>query len=236
MYKIKTDQFEGPISLLLELIEKRKLDITQLSLAKVTDDFLEFIENKDNINLNNLTEFLVVAAQLILIKSKALLPLFEITPEEEEDLQNLEERLVEYRRFKQIALQLEKMFEQKQVAFSKKEEEIVTKGFIDPQLKPVDLQNAFNKLIKNNPSEEELKEETLLKVISLEEKMVHLKSFLQKRIKVAFGETVAVAKNKTEVVVTFLAVLEMVKRKTLFVSQSAAFEEIFLEKRKIDKS
>lgn len=233
MYRVKTEQFEGPLSLLLELIEKRKLDITRLSLAKVADDFLIFIERKENINLANLTDFLMVAAQLILIKSKALLPFFNITTEEEGELDNLEDRLAEYRQFKQAALQLEKMLNQELAAFSKKEEIFLTNKFIDPKLKPIDLQKSFSDLIKNNPVEEVLNEEVILKTVSLDEKIIYLKSFLQRRLKIAFQETIVNAKNKVEVVVTFLAVLEMIKRKTLLANQSAAFGEIFLEKKEI---
>lgn len=233
MYRVKTEQFEGPLSLLLELIEKRKLDITRLSLAKVADDFLIFIERKENINLANLTDFLMVAAQLILIKSKALLPFFNITTEEEGELDNLEDRLAEYRQFKQAALQLEKMLNQELAAFSKKEEVFLTNKFIDPKLKPIDLQKSFSDLIKNNPVEEVLNEEVILKTVSLDEKIIYLKSFLQRRLKIAFQETIVNAKNKVEVVVTFLAVLEMIKRKTLLANQSAAFGEIFLEKKEI---
>lgn len=233
MYRVKTEQFEGPLSLLLELIEKRKLDITRLSLAKVADDFLIFIERKENINLANLTDFLMVAAQLILIKSKALLPFFNITTEEEGELDNLEDRLAEYRQFKQAALQLEKMLNQELAAFSKKEEIFLTNKFIDPKLKPINLQKSFSDLIKNNPVEEVLNEEVILKTVSLDEKIIYLKSFLQRRLKIAFQETIVNAKNKVEVVVTFLAVLEMIKRKTLLANQSAAFGEIFLEKKEI---
>lgn len=233
MYRVKTEQFEGPLSLLLELIEKRKLDITRLSLAKVADDFLIFIERKENINLANLTDFLMVAAQLILIKSKALLPFFNITTEEEGELDNLEDKLAEYRQFKQAALQLEKMLNQELAAFSKKEEIFLTNKFIDPKLKPIDLQKSFSDLIKNNPVEEVLNEEVILKTVSLDEKIIYLKSFLQRRLKIAFQETIVNAKNKVEVVVTFLAVLEMIKRKTLLANQSAAFGEIFLEKKEI---
>lgn len=233
MYRVKTEQFEGPLSLLLELIEKRKLDITRLSLARVADDFLIFIERKENINLANLTDFLMVAAQLILIKSKALLPFFNITTEEEGELDNLEDRLAEYRQFKQAALQLEKMLNQELAAFSKKEEIFLANKFIDPKLKPIDLQKSFSDLIKNNPVEEVLNEEVILKTVSLDEKIIYLKSFLQRRLKIAFQETIVNAKNKVEVVVTFLAVLEMIKRKTLLANQSAAFGEIFLEKKEI---
>ncbi|MDR3559569.1 MAG: segregation/condensation protein A, partial [Candidatus Pacebacteria bacterium] len=75
MYRIKLDKFEGPLELLLELIEKDKMDVTELSLAKVADEYLEYIKNNESINLAHLAEFLSVASKLILIKSRALLPM-----------------------------------------------------------------------------------------------------------------------------------------------------------------
>ena len=125
------------------------------------------------------------------------------------------------------------MLNQELAAFSKKEEIFLANKFIDPKLKPINLQKSFSDLIKNNPVEEVLNEEVILKTVSLDEKIIYLKSFLQRRLKIAFQETIVNAKNKVEVVVTFLAVLEMIKRKTLLANQSAAFGEIFLEKKEI---
>ena len=82
MYQIKTEQFEGPLDLLLDLIEKEEVDITRVSLAKITDQYLEYINAQEDISLHNLTDFLSVAAKLILIKSHALLPLLQLDEEE----------------------------------------------------------------------------------------------------------------------------------------------------------
>ncbi len=102
-YKVKLEQFEGPLDLLLELIEKEKLDITNLSLTKVADEYLSYIEDRENITLDSLASFLSVASRLILIKSRALLPLLKFSEEEEEEIKDLEYQLAEYKKFKDLS-------------------------------------------------------------------------------------------------------------------------------------
>ena len=103
MYNIKIEQFEGPLDLLLQLTEQEKLDITRVSLAQIADQYLQYISQAENITLQNLADFLSVASKLILIKSKALLPLLEFSPEEEEEIKDLEHQLAEYKKFKEAA-------------------------------------------------------------------------------------------------------------------------------------
>jgi len=98
--------FEGPLDLLLDLIERQKLKITEVSLAEVADQFLAYLEKADNIELGQLADFLAVASKLILIKSKALLPMLELTEEEEEDIEELKWRLEEYKKFKKAAAKI----------------------------------------------------------------------------------------------------------------------------------
>ncbi len=229
-YQVKLQQFEGPLPLLLELIEKQKLDITTVSLAQVADDFLAYLETGKNINLANLSEFLLIASHLILIKSKALLPFFEFTKEEEEDIEDLEERLKEYRRFKKAAGELSENWLRQSVSFSKKEEKIEV---VQTEMPDINIENLFNLIqgvIKKNEKEEELEEEIIETTVSLEEKITDLRNAILKRAKISFNETVKDSKNKIEVVVSFLAVLEMLKQKFVTVKQSEAFEDIVIEK------
>ena len=231
-YKIKTEQFEGPLDLLLELIEKEKLDITRLSIAKVADDFLKFIEDNSNISLVNLSEFLLTASQLILLKSKALLPLFEFTQEEEEEIVDLEERLLEYKRFKDASEKIGKLFSSPEMCFSREEEKnIGFKKFIDPKLKKEDLLGLYNHVVAEVPQEEKIAEKVMEKVVSLEDKMAELKQSLEKRMKVAFAETIKKATGKVDVIVTFLAMLEMVKQRSVHVQQEELFGDILLTSR-----
>ncbi len=232
-YKIKTEQFEGPLDLLLELIEKEKLDITRLSIATVADDFLKFIENNTEINLANLSEFLLTASQLILIKSKALLPLFEFTQEEEEEIVDLEERLLEYKRFKDASSKVGELFCSSMKCFSRKEEkDIDFKKFVDPKMNGKNLLNLYKRVIINIPQEEKMIERVMEKVVSLEDKMVELKTSLEKRMKVAFADTIKNATGKVDVIVTFLAMLEMVKQRSIAVEQADLFGDILLTSRK----
>ncbi len=229
MYQIKTTQFEGPLSLLLELFEKQKLDVTKVSLAQVADDYLAHLEDGKNADLANLSEFLLIASSLLLIKSKALLPLFEFSEEEEEEIKDLEERLREYQKFKQASERMERIYKLERVCFSKEPQQKLTMEFISPGVSKDDLNRLFIGVLKEIPTKKELVQEIMEEVISLEEKMMHLKYSIEKRAQVAFTETIAKAKDKIEVIVTFLAMLEMIKQKTLVVSQRELFGEIIMQ-------
>lgn len=230
MYQVKCEKFEGPLALLLKMIESEKLDITQVSLAEVADDYLEYIKDNPKIDLANLSEFLLVASQLIFIKSKALLPLFEFTEEEEEEIEDLQERLKEYQRFKKASMQIKALADRDDCCFSKTEEkEVVWKKFIPPQIGQNDLKKTFEEILGAMPEKEEIAKEVIKEIISLEEKIVEIKITLEKRMKVAFHETVKEAGDKIEVVVSFLAMLEMIKQKTISVKQEKLFDDIMIE-------
>lgn len=217
----------------MELIEKEKLDITKISISKVADDFLCFVEDNEKISLGNLSEFLLVASQLILLKSKALLPLFEFTKEEEEEIDDLEERLREYKKFKDVSVEVGSLFRGKFTSFGKKEDQDVEfRKFIDPKINAKQLLQLYKGIVEEEPKEEDLAEELMQEVVSLEEKMVDLQASLEKRMKVAFTETIKDATNKMDVVITFLAMLEMIKQKTLSVKQESLFGDIQLTSRK----
>lgn len=229
MYQIKTKNFEGPLSLLLELFEKQKLDVTTVSLAQVADDYLRQLEDGENSDLANLSEFLLIASSLLLIKSKALLPLFEFSQEEEEEIKDLEERLKEYQKFKKAAERMERIYKLGRVSFSKETQAVLEVGFVSPGISKEELQKLFFGVLREIPTKKELVQQVMEEVISLEEKMQHLKYSIERRAKIAFTETIASAKDKIEVIVTFLAMLEMIKQKTLVVSQKELFGEIILQ-------
>jgi segregation and condensation protein A len=233
-YQVKLQQFEGPLPLLLELIEKEKLDITTVSLAQVADDFLAYVESGRDINLTNLSEFLLIASHLILIKSKALLPFFEFTKEEEEEIEDLEERLREYRRFKEVARWIGGEWLKQNISFAKKESDITPVQTKMPDVGKDDLYAMIKSVIEENEEDQkELAEEVWEEVVSLEEKITELRNNIVKRTKISFNETVKDAKNKVEVVVSFLAILEMLKQKFIIVKQEGAFEDILIEKKEV---
>lgn len=229
-FMIKDQDFEGPLPLLLELIEKQKLDITKVSLADITDNYLLFVESKKDIGLAGLSEFLLIASQLILIKSKALLPLFEFSKEEEEEIEDLEGRLRDYQRFKNVGKDIDKLLRNKNFSFSRLEEKELRVEFVKHKMTANEIKILFEKVLQEVPTKEILTEEIMMDVVSIEEKITQLKESLEKRMKVAFQDTIKEANNKIEVVVTFLAMLEMVKQQIVTVKQRELFSEIVISK------
>ena len=221
---VRIRQFEGPLELLLSLIEGRKLDITQVSLAEVADQYLERLAaERENISLANLSEFLVIAARLILIKSKMLLPVLEFTDEEEESMEDLELRLVEYKRFKDAAGVMDGMFSSGRRSFSREKFLGAPETFSPPRsLSSEVLKRHFMSVLGDIPVREEVIEE----VMSLEDRIVTLQASLRKRAEYGFRELIAVSENRMEVIVSFLAVLELVKQRYIIVRQGDAFGDI----------
>ncbi|MBU4338909.1 segregation/condensation protein A [Patescibacteria group bacterium] len=231
-FTVKLEQFEGPLDLLLELIQKEKLEITRISLAKVTDSYLGHLRENLDISSDNLADFLVVAARLILIKSKALLPILELTPDEEESIQDLEARLAMYKKFKEVSQLLGARFDKRQFSFSRKGFEGVKQGFFPPpDIDAGILEKTMSRILAEMPKAEKLAEESIKEVMTLEQKIIELKSSLRHRIETSFKILTARAKDKTEIIVTFLAILELFKAKIITVEQKEIFGEIMISKK-----
>lgn len=230
VYRIKLEQFEGPLDLLLQLTEQEKLDITRLSLAQVADQYLEYIRERESISLENLSEFLSIAAKLILIKSKALLPLLEFTEEEEEEIRDLELQLAMYKKFKAVAGELAVLADSPHVAYGRERMYGMQRLFFPPEnIATGDLQDAFLKILKEIPQKEQLDEELIREVLTLEDKIVHLQDVLKKKIETSFAELVAHTEDTIEVVISFLAMLELVKQRIIHVDQQGLFGDIRLK-------
>lgn len=229
-YCFKSEQFEGPLDLLLNLIEEQKLDVTQVSLAKVATQYLEYIKNKENITLENLADFLSVASKMILIKSKALLPLLEFSKEEEQEIKDLEKQLAEYKRFKDIAREIKKLAVSRRACFSREGYLGIQSFFYPPKnINVFDLKKTFVKILGEIPLIEKLEEEMVKEVITLEEKINHLQQMLQKKMETTFSEIASNANDKIDIIVSFLAMLELVKQKLIQVEQTELFQEIKLK-------
>lgn len=234
VYQIKTEQFEGPLDLLLKLIEEEKLDITRLSLARVADQYLEFISQKEKITLDSLADFLTVASKLILIKSKALLPTLEFSEEEEKEIEDLEHQLALYKRFKDISKAIGRMSLSNRVSFSREKFVSIKSFFYPPKnINAFDLKKCFVKVINEIPAMEKLEEEMVKEVITLEEKIQHLHGFIKEKLETSFTELIATAQDKVDVIVSFLAMLEMVKQRIIHVDQEDLFSEIKLKNKSI---
>lgn len=219
--KVQLEIFEGPLDLLLHLIKKNEVSITDIPIATITEQYLSTLELMQSLNLDVAGEFLVMAATLIHIKSRMLLPFGDEDGEEEEGEDPREElirRLLEYQRFKEAAEELERREILKRDVFARSSEapeEVEAVGFEGLSL--FDLISALRHVLERFP-EEEVHEVTLEK-ISVGEKMSQLLDNLHQRGKVIFQSLFEGAASRIEVVVTFLAMLELVKIRAIRVWQ-----------------
>lgn len=230
MYKVKLEKFEGPLDLLLELIEKEKLEITEISLAQIADQYLSYLTAVKEINPTTLADFLVVAAQLLLIKSKALLPDMEVTEEEKITTEELTWRLKEYKKFKDIAQQLKQMEKHGWISFEQRFFKKADGFYPGDNLALEKLYTCFKKLTEMVDERQKLEEQAIKEVVSIEEKIDLVKHLLFDEGNVRFQVLVERSKDKGEIVVTFLALLELIKQKFIKVNQDNHFGEIYIQK------
>ncbi|PKL72348.1 hypothetical protein CVV26_01630 [Candidatus Kuenenbacteria bacterium HGW-Kuenenbacteria-1] len=231
MYNIKLEQFEGPLDLLLQLIEKQKFDITQISLSQVADQFIEYLNQTKNLSLDELVNFLSVAAKLLLIKSKTLLPLLNL--EEEEEIQNLENQLKIYKEYFEASKKINEMLLRKNFAFFREKSlKNIIPMFSPPKnLNKNILAEIFTEILKNleitiSPLVEQ---KTMRKVFSIQEKIEQIKNLIFKRSKLSFDYLINSSKSKIEIIVNFLALLELIKQTSVIVSQKENFKEIIIQ-------
>jgi len=232
-YQIKTDAFEGPFHFLLSLIEERKFFINDLSLAQVTEDYLNYVKKLEKLNPSEISSFIVVAATLILIKSKSLLPSLDLTDEEETDIHSLEERLKLYELYTKLGNNVKKMFGKKMIfaPLERKNEVLVflPDDLITKENMMTFAQNALGKI----PKKVFLPEVEVKKVISIEEMISRLTERIEKVLQLNFKDFSGVAKTREEkviVIVGFLAMLELVRQGILHAIQENDFGDIFIRK------
>jgi segregation and condensation protein A len=227
MLQVETEKFSGPLDLLLQLIEKEKLDICQISLAHITDSYLSEIAKMEKAG-DEMAEFLIIAAKLLYIKSKQLLPDLK-TAEEEAEIADLESRLAEYQRYKEAAGKLSEILAEGNRSYTRKakNEKIIT--FLPPEKLSKDkLFAIFEEVLKKLP--EEPQEVIQTTKITLEEKREHILKSIRQKKKISFRELLAGSKNKMEVIVSFLAILEMIKQKEIKVDQTKNFADFVVSR------
>ncbi len=231
MIQTKLQQFEGPLDLLLSLIEERKLDITQIALAQVTEQFLQHIRQLEEIDPTVLADYLAIAAKLLVIKSKAILPTLELEPEEEEAGQDLESRLLLYKQFKEAAKFLKRLDNRRRQSFTRAitfEERV--NFFPDPSVTPKELHGAILKVVQGLKELDNLPKARVREAVSIKEKIEHLKINLGRQVETKLSEIIRTAKNKSDVIITFLALLELIKQRMFTVSQDGLFMDITIRK------
>ncbi len=228
-FSIKTEVFEGPLELLLELVECRKLLINDISLAAVTDEYMRQVSEMQEISLPNTSQFIALAATLLLVKSKSLLPILELTEEEESSIEDLEERLKKYQIVRDASLVLREMFGKKKL-YSPRFTAPIT-----PLFKPDDychlasLRSAMSDVVSGLPKKENPAKAQIKVVISLEQMMQKLEARIKNGSYLKFSEIRERDPERKMVIVSFLAVLELFKQGNLIVTQVQRFADIQIE-------
>ena len=210
-YTLKTEQFEGPFDVLLDFIEREKLSINEIALAQVADGFFQYVKT-EAVAHEEFASFLVVASTLMLIKSRSLLPGFHITKEEEKSIQELEERLEVYRRIRALAQLLgERARARRQVSRPAFAEE--RPCFIPSAQLTIDsLRAMLDRVVARIPKAEELPQTQVRRVVSIEEKIAAIEARIREGIEVTFQHITSTAQEKIDVILNFLALLELFKQ------------------------
>ncbi|MDD5152717.1 MAG: segregation/condensation protein A [Candidatus Pacebacteria bacterium] len=229
-YQVKTESFEGPLELLLDLIEKRKLFINEISLASIADDYIAHLKTFEKMPVDFVSNFLIVAATLVLIKSKSLLPTLSLTEEETRDTEELERRLKEYQRIRELSLHVKRLFGAL-VLFPKGQSKNRVVIFTpNEHMQPLSMFSAMRDVIARFPKKNNLPKVAVKKVISLEEVMSRLSERITTTLKMSFRDFAGVGKEeKVNIIVSFLAMLELVKRGLIAVTQETHGADIHME-------
>jgi len=230
MYNINLDQFSGPLDLLLSLIEGQKLDISQVALAKVTDQYLSYLDNNPNLSALELADFLLVATKLLVIKSKILLP--QLADDEEDSAEALEAQLKMYQDYLAASRHILDLLEQKNFCFSREKPASNLQPVFSPppKLTSAHLKDFFQEILERLDYLVNLPEKVLAKAVSLSEMVSSIRGALGQLAKMNFKEMLKTAKNKNDVVVCFMALLELIKSGEIAVSQKGIFDEIEVER------
>lgn len=240
---VKLNVFEGPLDLLLHLIDKHKLNIYDIEIAKITDQYLKYIDLMEVNKLEVMSEFIEMAATLISIKAKMLLPIDENETDEEKDpRQELLEKLIEYKKFKLISQQLkDRQLEADKVFFKEASIPDEIKNYtkdIDPIkiLEGVDfsiLYQVFQSIMKKKANKVDLIRskfgEITRETFSVDDKIIYIKKMCESYTSFSFRDMLNEQSSKVEVIVTFLAILELMKIGEIEIVQDSVFDEIMIK-------
>lgn len=246
-YKIKLDIFEGPFDLLVYLIENARMSVYDIHVSEITNQYIKYIEEMKALDINLATEFMVLAAALIEIKSKMLLPRMKVEGDgllEEDPRTELVQRILEYKRFKSAAELLELQEEQNQRIFEKPKEDLAPYTKEADEYLNLDLSQfvkAFHLFLQKKKKIEEIKK-NYAKVerqkISIESRIDYIRGLFRfkEKKRLNFRELMTPESNRYEVVLTFVSMLEMIRQKTIMVRQNINFGEIYLSLNEKDKN
>ena len=237
-YSIKIDNFEGPLDLLCYLIDKNKMNIYDVNLSDITEQYIEFLNAMEEMNLEIASEFLVMASTLLYLKSKKLLPKQE---EEEEEIteEELIRRIIEYKKFKEISKTLKENYKIYANRFYKGQEEIkLPKQKIEKDYDPEKIPEVYRLLVernsvKINQNAKNIEKIALVDKYTVSEKVREMYKILAKQKKFIFNKLFAInKKEKQEVITAFSGLLEMSRRNKVETSQEELFGDIVVEEKK----
>lgn len=239
-YTIKIQQFEGPFDLLLFFIERDELDINNIPIAKITDDFLHYIRELEKLNIDVASEFILVAATLMRIKAKLLIPRKEIDEEgnEIDPRDELSQKLLEYKRYKEILDELRDM-EQTQSAkhnrgnVTKELRQIAEKALVDTELESFDLYKLLKTYQRVLDRFENRKKEVVHEIVrynySIEKQQSHIMTRIQSGTRTTFTDIFYKLENRVHAIVTFLALLELLNLQRVSITQGEGFNNFWID-------
>jgi len=232
-YKVTIDNFEGPLDLLLHLIKEDNLNIEDIKIEDITKEYLDYIKAMQDINLDIASEYLVMAAELIEMKSRILLPdpVTEDDTYEEDPREELINRLLEYKRYKEVKDEFKELEETRKEYYTKLPEDLSAYDDHDLDLGGIDINDlaeAFAKFMQKKVDEKPLNTKITTKEYSIAERSREIKDILKKKKKVSFEE-LFVSFKKDYVIVTFLAILDLASKQNLVIKQENNFDKIYLE-------
>ncbi len=235
-YEIKINDFEGPLDLLLHLIKKTNIDIYDINLADITNSYLEYIKAMEDLNLDVASEYLVVAAELIELKSKSLLPNQEEIVDEFEEQQepSLIDRLIEYKKYKEITYKFRNLEEKRKEIYTKipsSYEQYVDGLFIkNTKLSVSDLLTIMNNLIDRKEKEKPILTTITNREYSLKDRISEIKKMLKENKEISLYDLFE-QRDRAYVIITFLSILELAKNKDINLIQDKNFENIIISTR-----
>ena len=230
-YNFCINDFEGPLDLLLHLVKESKMDIYEINISTIIEQYLEFIHSLKEKNIDVASEYLVMASELVHLKSKLLINKEETEDSEEEDLK---EKIIEYEKYKQISKSLLELEEKRNEVYTKIPENLkeladikrLPKGIFDLE----DLYEAYLAYLKRKKLERPINTKITRKELSIDDRINYIRNILVNNTKVEFFDLFETF-NRENIVVTFLSILEMAKKDEILISQEDNFSPIIIEKR-----
>ena len=240
-YAIKIQNFEGPLDLLCHLIDKNKMDICEINISDITDQYIEYLNKMEELNLEIASEFLIMASTLLYLKSKSLLPTIESSEEEEKELteEELLQRIIEYKKYKEVSVKFGQMYQENFKRFFKEAEKIkFPKKQLEIDVNYTTIVKTYSKVIEQNKKRLNRNARNIQKIAitdkyTVSSKVKEMYKELIKNKKFVFNNLYSQKQcNKEEVVTAFTGLLEMSRRSKVQTTQKMLFGDITVEKNK----